>query len=261
MLSPKIETPYIRWHHFLPVGQRILIEQSPVDRKWMDETEGRYSYRCLPLTYASRHGWAIRAPEDVVVAWDGKSNAEILSGAMTEHGAVFADTNTGNGIVTFHVNAIPRTPADYNLWLMGGPNLVIPGASPLSAIVESDWTFASPTMNWKLTDPGREVVFKKGDPVFFFVPIHKTYLEGFELQHVDIQDSPEMLQRYNDHLNWRQGLGEDESVFGKRYMRGLNPDGTVPDWDHNHMTRLVLSESDSNSSIIRCPHVGDAPTL
>ncbi len=243
--------PYIKWYHMMPKGQRLKIEQAPVNRQWMDDTAMGYAYRCLPMTYASRHGWAVRAPFDVQVVWDGGDQApstQIICGRYTEHGAVFADNGTGNGIVTFHINAIPRTPPDYNLWLMGGPNLVIPGASPLSGVVESDWTFASPTMNWKLTDPNRVVTFKKGDPVFFFVPIHKTYLEEFELQHADVHDDKGILDRLNDHIRWRHDTeAKGEAVFGKKYMRGQNPDGSTPDWEHNHMTRLILNETDSNS--------------
>lgn len=243
--------PYIKWHHLMPKGQRLEIEQSPVNRKWMDDTAMGYAYRCLPMTYASRHGWAVRAPSDVEVIWEGgdaAENTKIICGRYTEHGAVFADNGTGNGIVTFHINAIPRTPPEYSLWLMGGPNLVIPGASPLSGIVESDWTFASPTMNWKLTEPSRLVTFRKGDPVFFFVPIHKTYLEEFELQHADINDDPGILNRLNEHIAYRQETeAKGEAVFGKKYMRGQNPDGSTPDWEHLHMTRLVLDETSSNN--------------
>lgn len=242
--------PYIKWYHLMPKGKRLKIEQSPVNREWMDDTAIGYAYRCLPMTYASRHGWAIRAPSDIQVIWEGgdqPQNTKIISGRYTEHGSVFADNGTGNGIITFHINAIPRTSSDYNLWLMGGPNLVIPGASPLSGIVESDWTFASPTMNWKLTDPGRLVTFKKGDPVFFFIPIHKTYMEEFELQHADINEDEGILKRLNEHVEYRQKMEQTgEAVFGKKYMRGQNPDGTAPSWDHNHMTRLILDETDSN---------------
>lgn len=246
-----VDAPFVKWYHLLPRGQRLNIEQAPVNRAWMDSTPGGYAYRCLPMTYASRHGWAVRAPYDIEVIWDGGNNEDstkIICGRYTEHGAVFADNGTGNGILTFHINAVPRTPPEFNLWLMGGPNLVIPGASPLSGVVESDWTFASPTMNWKLTEPNKLVTFKKGDPVFFFVPVHKTYLEFFEILHADIADEPEMLSRLNEHAQWRQETeARGEAVFGKKYMRGQNPDGSTPNWEHNHMTRLLLHESDSNA--------------
>lgn len=242
--------PYIKWYHMLPKGQRLTVEQAPVDRDWMDNTPGGYAYRCLPMTYASRHGWCIRAPYDVEVIWGGGVEAkstQIICGRYSPGGAVFADNGTGNGIVTFHINAVPRTPPEYSLWMMGGPNLVVPGASPLSGIVESDWTFASPTMNWKITDPDRLVTFKKGDPVFFFVPIHKTYLEEFSVEHLGLEEDEGIKSRLFEHMNWRAEKDRNnEAVFGKRYMRGQNPNGSEPDWPHIHKTKLKLDEPDAN---------------
>lgn len=246
------EKPYIKWYHLLPKGERLPIEQSPVSRQWMDDTVSGYAYRCLPMTYANRHGWAVRAPYDVEAVWDGGITAEsmkIICGRYTEHGAIFADNGTGNGILTFHINAIPRTSPEYSLWILPAPNLVIPGASPLSGVVESDWMFSSPTMNWKFTEPGKIVKFKKGDPVIFFVPIHKTYLEEFEIEHTHISEDPEMQRRMAEHVTWRRETeAAGKGVFGKHYMRGQNPDGSTPTWEHNHKTRLLLNEPDPNES-------------
>jgi len=244
--------PYIKWYHLMPKGQRLEIVQSPVSRQWMDDTAMGYAYRCLPMTYASRHGWAVRAPYDVEAVWSGGTDAgslEIICGRYTEHGAIFADNGTGNGILTFHINAIPRTNSDYSLWILPAPNLVIPGASPLSGIVESDWMFSSPTMNWKFTEPGKVVTFKKGDPVFFFVPVHKTYLEEFKIEHLNMSEDPEMKRHFMEHIAWRNKLSkEGGEVFGKNYIRGQNPDGSTPSWEHNHKTKLTLDEPDTNSS-------------
>lgn len=238
----------IEFYHLYPKEQRLPIEQAPVDRQWMDETTSGYAYRCLPMTYANRHGWCIRLVEDVVVTWDGNIYAEgttIHSGRM-QNGLRFADNGTGNGIVTFHLNAIPRTSSEWNLWIMGAPNLVIPGASALSGVVESDWVFTSPTSNWKLTDPGRTVTFKKGDPVLFFIPIHKTEMESFTLEDKRLHDDPEMSRNYEQFVTWRNDTEAKGSVFGKMYMRGNNPDGNKPSIEHHHKTRLYLHSLDEN---------------
>lgn len=238
----------LKFYHLYAKGQRLPIEQSPVDREWMDETAMGYAYRCLPMTYANRHGWCIRLIEDVEVTWHGETSAdstEIHTG-RTQNGVRFADNGTGNGVVTFHFNAIPRTSKDWNIWIMGAPNLVIPGASPLSGVVESDWMFSSPTANWKLTDPGRKVIFRAGDPVIFFVPVHKTELEEFELSHHNISDDAEMARHFNEHYQWRIKAEAEGTVFGKMYIRGNNPDGTKPTMEHNHKTKLSLHEPNPN---------------
>jgi hypothetical protein len=248
-LQTEEKTNYINFYHLYPKGQRLKIEQAPVGRQWMDDTGLGYAYRCLPMTYANRHGWCVRLTEDVQVIWDGSaaaSGTHILTG-RTQNGISMADNGTGNGVVTFHLNAIPRTPPDWNLWIMGAPNLVIPGASALSGVIESDWMFTSPTANWKLTEPNRIITFKKGDPVFFFVPVHKTMFETFEVNHLVMQEDEDMNKHYVDHAEWRQETeAAGKGVFGKMYLKGIRADGTKPEWEHNHKTRLHLQEPDPN---------------
>jgi hypothetical protein len=244
------EQPYIKFYHTFPIGQRPIVEQAPVDREWMDNTSQGYAYRCLPMTYASRHGWCVRLLEDVEVIWDAEGDSSkvcILSGDK-QNGLRVVDNGTGNGIVTFHLNAVPRTPPDWNLWIMGAPNLVIPGASPLSGVVESDWMFSSPTSNWKVTVKNKKVTFKKGDPVIFFVPVHKFELEQFTIEHHSAQDYPEINTHLFEFNSWRAGLAaEGKSAFGKAYTKGQRVDGSKPEWEHNHKTRLHLHSPDPNA--------------
>lgn len=245
-----VSTNYLKFYHLYPVGHRLLIEQAPVDREWMDNTAQGYAYRCLPMTYASRHGWCVRLVEDVEVIWksiSGHEKVDILKGE-TQNGLRMVDNGTGNGVVTFHLNAVPRTGPDWNLWIMGAPNLVVPGASPLSGVVESDWMFSSPTSNWKITEPNKKIIFKKGDPVIFFVPVHKTQLEEFKLEHFSVDDDLEIKRHLSEFNSWRGSLlQKGESAFGKAYIKGERVDGSRPTWEHNHKTRLILDEPDPNA--------------
>lgn len=240
----------IEFYHTVPKGQRLPIEQSTVDREWMNKLYESYAYRCLPMTYASRHGWCVRLVEDVNVVWHGghhKNSTEIICGAI-QNGVSMVGNGTGNGVVTFHLNAIPRTTPEWNLWIMGAPNLVIPGASPLSGIVESDWVYISPTMNWKITQPEKLITFKAGDPVIFFIPIHKTELEEFKLVHKSIDDDPEMRRHYIEHRDFRRELdSKNGSSFTRDYIRGVRYDKTKPEWPHNHKTKLTLDTPDTNA--------------
>ena len=240
----------LKFYHLFPSGTRLSVEQAPVDREWMDNTPLGYAYRCLPMTYASRHGWCMRLVEDVEVILpsdDHPRKVSILKGT-TQNGIPTVDNGTGNGVVTFHFNAVPRTEPDWNLWIMGAPNLVIPGASPLSGVIESDWMFSSPTANWKITEVNKKVLFKRGDPVIFFVPVHKTVLEEFKLEHLSIHDDPEIKRHLDEFLAWRQeNDAKEQSSFGKAYMRGERVDGSKPEWEHHHKTRLNLDSPDSNA--------------
>lgn len=241
---------YINFYHIAPLENRLPIEQAPSDREWMTNTAGGYAYRCLPMSYANRHGWCVRLQSDVEVIWDGGTEAgslQIICG-REQNGFRMADNGTGNGIVTFHLNAIPRTSEDWNMWIMGAPNLVVPGASPLSGIVESDWAFGGPTSNWKITTPNTVVTFKKGDPVFFFVPVRKTELESFELFNFNIKDDEDINKHFVDHCNWRAEMdAAGKGVNGKMYRRGIRADGTKPDFPYNHKTTLTLHTPSDDS--------------
>lgn len=245
LLKKKKQNNFIDFYHLYPEEQRLLIEQSPVDRVWMDNTVDGYSYRCLPMTYANRNGWCIRLVTDVEVIWDGTigaSGTQIICGG-DQNGLRVADNGTGNGIVTFHLNAIPRTSPEWSLWIMGAPNLVIPGASPLSGVIETDWIFGSPTANWKITEPNKLVTFKKGDPVIFFVPVHRTELESFKIRSFSLQDDPEMNRHYSEHTAWRKKIeSSGKPVFGKMYLKGIRVDGTKPETAEFHKTRLHLDD-------------------
>lgn len=234
----------LEFYHIAPKENRLPIEQAPSSREWMDETPNGYAYRCPPMTYANKHGWCVRLAQDVEVIWEGKPEAEsttIICG-REQNGFRMADHSTGNGVVTFHLNAIPRTSPEWNIWIMGAPNLVIPGASPLGGVVESDWMFSSPTSNWKLTEPGKLVTFKKGDPVIFFVPVHRTELEKFRVTHKEIQDDPEMQRHFAEHGKWRQETeSSGKEVFGRMYLRGVYPDGTKPN-PFTHKPNIHLHE-------------------
>lgn len=235
----------IEFYHIYPKGERLPIEQSPVDREWMNKLVDSYAYRCLPMTYAARHGWCVRAPEDIQVSWNGQYEPEGTTFICGE--SRFVNGGTGNGVVTFHLNAVPRTSPEWNLWLMGGPNLVIPGATPLSGIVESDWLYMSPTMNWKITEVNKVVTFKKGDPVLFFIPIHKTQLEEFKLEHRSLEDDPEIARHYKEFQAYRAANdAKGNSSFTKDYLRGVRYDKTKPEWPHHHKVKLNLHAPDVN---------------
>lgn len=237
-------TKYIDFYHLGKPGERFSIEQSPMDRLWMTRTHKGYAYRCLPMTYANRHGWCVKTTSDVRVLWNGNIapvGLTIMEGRYQKN-ARFADNGTGNGIITFHPNFIPRTPPDWNLWVMPAPNLVIPGASCLSGIVESDWMTTPLTANWKVTDIDKEIIFKAGDPVIFFIPIHKTEMETFELRNKYLNDDEDLKKHYSDFIDFRKKCdAEGVSAFSRNYNKGLRHDKTAPEDEYMHKTRLSLS--------------------
>jgi len=53
-----------------PPAEMQLVPAS-VFRPWMEATENRFAYRCLPLAMANQAGWIVPCPASFSARWDG----------------------------------------------------------------------------------------------------------------------------------------------------------------------------------------------
>ena len=60
-------------------GHQIDIRPAPVERNWMEATDHRYAYRCLPLNIANAHGWEILCPAGFTAIWNGGKGLDAIS--------------------------------------------------------------------------------------------------------------------------------------------------------------------------------------
>jgi hypothetical protein len=149
----------------------------------------------------------------------------------------------GEGIATWRIPLLFRTGPDYNLLVRGPANYPKPGAFALEGLVETDWSAATFTMNWKLLDPGREVVFVEGEPICMIVPQRKGELEGFTPRSLALEDNPAL----HDHFTqWRVKRLEfnagpkSRKTWQRDYHQGRGPDGIA----ERHQTSLSLRPFD-----------------
>src|SRR5206468_2641323 len=109
----------------------------PATRGWMDRSPDSFAYRCLPLNIANAHGWEILAPCGFTAVWNGKLDIGAVTvtaddGARAEQLPI---SLFGQGVLTFHIEGIFRTPPGWNLWVGGSPNRAKDGIAPLSGII------------------------------------------------------------------------------------------------------------------------------
>jgi hypothetical protein len=220
---------------------------APVRRDWMDATDQRFAYRCLPLAIANQAGWLIHCPVGFRARWNGGSQRQSIS-LLWDSGV--PDTRIlshfGYGVLTFSIPYLFRTPASVSLWVKGPANFLKDGVQALEGIVETDWLPATFTMNWKLTRPGLDVRFEPGEPICMVVP--QALAECLEPVRAAISDNPD-LQR--QHAEWSASrdqfltdllLGKSGATrqgWQKDYTRGLMPDGRR---FVEHQTHLRLKE-------------------
>ncbi len=230
------------------------------ERDWMDRTDRRFAYRCLPLVIANQAGWMIHNPTGFVAVWDGTPlpngvrvwyeipNAPPGSPAQSEWVDPRISSHFGSGIVTINVPYLFRTPRSICLWAKGPANAIKDGVQPLEGIIETDWLPATFTMNWKLTRPGLPVHFRRGEPICMVVPLPRGLAEGLDPIRLPLAANPEVAREYGEWDQARkQFLGDlkqndPDAVrrgWQKHYFKGETLSG---DRAEAHQTRLKIRE-------------------
>ena len=228
-------------------GRTLDLEPAPRDREWIDADPGGSARRCLPLMVANQAGWILRSRHRLTARWDGGDGKESL--AVTYHAGPYpypASSHFGHGILTWKLPVLFRTPPGYNLLIRGPANWPKDGASALDGLVETDWTPASFTVNWKLTRPGLAVSFEPGEPVAMVVPQPRGDLERFAPAIRHIETEPQLARatrawaarrrhrlREVDLPTWNV----KRPIWQLDYLRGEQPDGTRFR-DHQRKLRL-----------------------
>src|ERR1700761_8056674 len=103
---------------YIQRGWKPLLRPAPATRPWMDATPESFAYRCLPLNIANAHGWEVLSPCGFEAIWDGGTDPSAVK-IIADPGSVPHQRPValfGSGVLTFHVEAIMRTPPGWNLW-------------------------------------------------------------------------------------------------------------------------------------------------
>lgn len=230
---------------------------APLVRDWMSETPGRYAYRCLPLVVANQSGWCMLNPHGLTATWSGSDDVGAVE-VIPDEGASIepAHSHFGDGVLTWDVPFVFRTPPGFDLLVRGPANHPKDAICALEGIVETDWTSATFTMNWKFTRPGTPVRFEKDEPVCMIVPRRRGELEAFEPEVRPI-DSDDVLRW--QHAQWsahRAAFLHDLSVrppapgargWQRHYTHGVHATGEPGASAHQTRMRLLPFNGEPDS--------------
>lgn len=172
----------------------FIIKPGERKRQWMDETPGRYAYRCLPLSVANSTGWDLYCDSPFVISWNGGSDQSDISINYAGEEENFITSTFGAGIVTFHTGWLFRTDPEWDMLVTGPINDGISWANPLSGIVETWWNDFTFTMNWKLHTPG-SYFWNVKTPICRLLPIPHEYEITTEV--CDIESDVEQKKLYD----------------------------------------------------------------
>jgi hypothetical protein len=251
----------------LPVPVEMPLAAAPLHREWMELSDQRFAYRCLPLAVANQAGWMLLNPGTFTALWDGgESRASLSLTVAPGHENAGLHSHFGSGILTFSIPYLFRTPPGINLWVKGLSNWVKDGAQPLEGVVETDWSSATFTMNWKLTRPNHPVRFERGEPVCMIVPVPRGLTEGLDPVYAALADDPALQRQHEvwsaERQKFNEALdkGRPEAVergWQREYMKGLHVvGGRAP----AHQTKILLKEfRDPLPSTVSCPQESPCP--
>lgn len=229
----------------------MRLVRAPAARSWMEATGERFANRCLPLLMANQAGWLVLNSHTLCVTWDGGDDISSLHIEGLQGSEPYpAVSHFGYGILTWNIPYLFRTPPGINLLVRGPANWPKDGAYPLEGLVETDWSMATFTMNWKLTCAGEPILFGLDEPICMIVPQQRGALEAFRPEIRDLESEPEV---YNSYLQWSEnrrqfladlGVPGSEAVamaWQKDYFQGTTPGGKRVT---EHQTRLKLRDFD-----------------
>ena len=219
---------------FVVDGHQVDLQPAPFERAWMDATDQRYAYRCLPLTIANASGWELGCPSAFTATWNGGPDLSDLVIAPDPDTVAPALSHFGNGVLTFHVPVLFRTEQGFNLMAQGPINRPKDGISALTGVVETDWAPFTFTMNWMLTRPNHPVRFEAGEPYCHIMPIRRSDLESFAPRRLSLSSEPQLQ---SEHNAWQESrarfnhalLAEDPAAvrqgWQKQYYQGNSGSG------------------------------------
>jgi hypothetical protein len=219
------------------------IVPAPAERDWM-EAGGRHAYRCLPLTIGNGYGWQLLAPADVTASWTGGPTInDVVVTCARPHLAV---SNFANGILTFDVGYIFRTPPGCHILVTGPSNAFKDGIASMTAVVESDWLPYGFTMNYRFTRPG-VVHWAAGEPYAQICLVRAGLQQGVQPVIRRLEDDPQLVA---DRAAWRARRAKMRERLAARdpaalrdpwdkdYFVGRYADGRPTGANHVHKLRL-----------------------
>jgi len=231
----------------VPADKRILayavVETPPPlrravrERDWMEATPSRFAYRCLPLVIGNQAGWDILNTVPFRARWNGgrrPSDVVVETLGAADGAKPLAVAHFGEGVLTFSIGYLFRTPPGIDLLVCGPPNTPKDGIFALTGIVETDWTEATFTMNYRFTRRGHWVEFAAGEALCRIIPVDRHLLEQFSGEIHPIGAAPELEVRYRQWMDGRQAFNaglknpfSDEAKQGwqRDYFQGVNGSG------------------------------------
>ena len=189
---------------YISPGSKVKIEQTRVQREWMNLTDDRHAYRCFPVALANSIGYSISFLEDIEFVWDGVSDSSDTHIKIIK-GHDFCSPARGNATVSFNCNIFFKTEENVSMLSIVPPNYFIDGATPFTSILSTSFHNEVFPIAWKVTRPNVNILIPAGTPVATLIPISLRGLGDFELNlHTKIYEKDHHIEQQNRIEAWEK---------------------------------------------------------
>lgn len=222
------------------------IRSAPRERRWMEDADKKFPYRCLPLVIANQYGWEILSTHHVRASWDGTSAPQgLYVESLHGEGPLHCHSHFGEGVLTFQIPFLFKTPEGWNLMVRGPTNTPKDGIVALDGIIETDWAHSTFTMNWRFTR-ACTVEFALGEAICLFFPIRRGVLEMFRGEFRMLKADQEFENKFREWSDSRN-----------RFLGGLDKgkpevvaQGWQKDYTQNAKEKKPLAHPFANENVV-----------
>lgn len=205
-------------------GHRVKIEQTPVQREWMDLTDGRHAYKCFPVSMANSIGWSISFLDDIEFIWDGITDSTPDHVKIIRSGPQVANADRGQATISFNSELRFKTDENTSILSIVPPNYWIDGAIPYTSIISTSFYKHPYPIAWKITKPNENIIIPAGTPVATLIPISLTDFSKVELNIYDKPHDPYEGQENEEKLKAVKRISQ-EGGFTNFYRDAVDHNG------------------------------------
>lgn len=206
-------------------GHRVKIEQTKIQRDWMDATDDRHAYKCFPISLANGIGYSISFLDDIEFIWDGISDGSSDHVKIIKSGPNICHPARGNATISFNTELFFKTDKNTSLLSIAPPNYFIDGAIPFTSLISSSFYESPLPTAWRITKPNSNILIPAETPIITVIPISLSRMTEIELNIYDKPYDPEESKYNQEKLSVLQEMRDRGEYYSHFYRDGVNHRG------------------------------------
>lgn len=206
-------------------GHPVKIEQTKIQRDWMEMTDDRHAYKCFPISLANGIGYSISFLDDIEFIWDGISDSSNTHVEIIKSGENICSLARGNATISFNTELFFQTDENTSLLSIAPPNQFIDGVVPFTSLISSSFYEYPLPVAWRITRPNHKILVPAGTPVITVIPISLKKMTETELNIYDKPYDPDESKNNEEKLAILKKMHEEGNYYSNFYRDAVNYKG------------------------------------